>query len=613
MATTAREGTIYPISLRELDVLEVYDVTPGMRRVVLGGPNLHAHRRDGVTVPPLRTLGFDDDVKILPPDPATGTLGIDLPTNNDRGTVDWPPGSFEYTRTYTVRRFDADRNELTIDFALHRTGLASTWARRVSPGETLLVAGPRHSAGLPVGADWMLIGGDETALPAIGHCLEKLPASMAATVVIEVAEPGHHQDLTSAASVDITWLYRSENDGRSRLVEAVQGAPWRPGQPYLWVAGETLTIKPLRRWAKVEKEIPKQFVEIVGYWRHREVATVADDPEVVDLSAEEDATSALHEMSELLPPLALRTAVTLGIFEAIDGGAATSDDIAERCGADPVALRKLLRHLTLMNLLRSTGTGHELTEAGSLLADPDHFVTGALHFDSIHTRLDLTFLGLLEAIRTGRAVGWEGVTVAERMQDPVFAADFHDERARDAQYRAPALPDAVDFSGVTTIGVVGEGGGVYADTLLRMLPQIRVRLVGLPSVTERAFADVSADRRDRVLRIDASEFTPLTEPVDLVVAGGVLETLPDGDAAMLLRSLGASSGRVVLVTDLLDPDTTDDHDTEDDLRLLCLHGAGRRTEDEARALVASIGGSSVRVAPLGWGSNVVEFELDRRG
>lgn len=146
MAGTVREVEVFPICMREMDVLEVEDVTPGMRRVILGGPSMRSHHRDGVELPDVRTTGFDDDIKLLPVDPATGSLPFDIPRNLDNGTVDWPAGAFPYSRTYTVRKFDESTGEMAVDFAIHDGGLASDWAYRVQPGEKILVAGPKHSS-----------------------------------------------------------------------------------------------------------------------------------------------------------------------------------------------------------------------------------------------------------------------------------------------------------------------------------------------------------------------------------------------------------------------------------------------------------------------------------
>ncbi|PTR28863.1 NADPH-dependent ferric siderophore reductase [Rhodococcus sp. OK519] len=605
MAATVREVEVFPICIREVEVLRVEDVTPGMRRVTVGGPAMDSHIRDGVRLPAVCTNGFDDDIKLLPVDPTTGVLPFDVPRNTDTGAVDWPAGSFQYSRTYTVRSYDAETREMAIDFAEHEGGLASDWAYRVRPGETILMAGPKHSSSLPLEAEWMLVAGDQTALPAIARCLEMLPADLPATVIIEVAEPSHRQELKCAAPVDITWLFRSENGGESRLVETTQAVEWRPGQPYLWVAGEALTIKPLRRWAKQDRAIPKQFVEIAGYWRHREVVHPDGRPQGIEAEAVPDAYERLHEMSELLPPLVIRAAVTVGVFAAVEGGAATAADIAAECGTHPAATAKLVRHLALMDLLTVDGERVGLTEMGSILADPDTFASQALHFGKVHTRLDMAFLGLLETIRTG-APG-VGHSFADKQREPGFADDFHEEAAAGAVYRAPALPDSVDLDGVRTVAIYGEGAGVYADTLARVRPDLAISLVGLPALNERNAGDVAESRRGRIERVDRSEFTPLAHSVDLVVAVDLVDGHPDPDARLLIGALGASARRVVLVTDLLDPQTTDDHATEDDLLKLCLYGSGRRTEAELSALIAEAGCGTTRFGSLGWGSTLVEF------
>ena len=97
MAATVREVEVFPICIREVEVLRVEDVTPGMRRVIVGGSAMDSHVRDGVRLPAVCTNGFDDDVKLLPVDPQTGALPFDVPRNTDTGAVDWPAGSFQYT------------------------------------------------------------------------------------------------------------------------------------------------------------------------------------------------------------------------------------------------------------------------------------------------------------------------------------------------------------------------------------------------------------------------------------------------------------------------------------------------------------------------------------
>lgn len=271
----------------------------------------------------------------------------------------------------------------------------------------------------------------------------------------------------------------------------------------------------------------------------------------------------------------------------------------------PGATAKLLRHLVLMDLVSVDEGRFALTEMGSILADQDAFASQALHFDKIHTRLDMAFLGLLESVRTGAPAA--GHSFADKQKDPGFVDGFHEEVAFGSVYRAPALPDAVDLDGVRTVAIYGEGAGVYADNLARVLPDLEISLVGLPAQNTRNLGDVAESRRDRIRRIDGSEFTALAAPVDLAVAVEMVDCHPDADARMLIGALGASARRVVLVTDLLDPETTDDHDTEADLLKLCLHGSGQRTEAELSALISKSGCGTPRFGAIGWGSTVVEF------
>lgn len=153
----------------------------------------------------------------------------------------------------------------------------------------------------------------------------------------------------------------------------------------------------------------------------------------------------------------------------------------------------MLRHLVLLDLLATDGYRFTLTEMGSILADPDTFTSQALHHDKIHTQLEMSFLGLMETIRTGKPA--RSHSFAAKSIEPGFVADFHEEAAFGALYRAPALPDAIDLDGVATTAVYGEAAGVYADTLARMRPDIAITLVGLPATNQRNLVDVAQTQR----------------------------------------------------------------------------------------------------------------------
>ena len=163
-----RENKSFPIVIREVEVAEVFDVTPLMRRVVLTGEQFGAFRNNGYAVEPFRTENADDHVKLVLLD---GAPGVPVPAQND-GRLDWHPEALGRARDYTPRRYDPRTRRLELDFVRHGGGLAAEWAERAAPGDRVHLAGPRGTTVPPSDADWYFLVGDETALPALARRVE---------------------------------------------------------------------------------------------------------------------------------------------------------------------------------------------------------------------------------------------------------------------------------------------------------------------------------------------------------------------------------------------------------------------------------------------------------
>jgi NADPH-dependent ferric siderophore reductase len=175
-------------------------------------------------------------------------------------------------RSYTVREQRREPNEVDIDFALHEDGgPACRWAGRAAPGDRVKVLGPAVADNTavrcrpPEDTDWVLIWADETALPAAAAILEWLPAGLKARVWIEVQHTEDRHELRTAADAAITWLVRDENTPSA--LEAVSAAEFPEGIPYAWIAGESGSVKALRRHLVGERQLERRRVTFVGYWR----------------------------------------------------------------------------------------------------------------------------------------------------------------------------------------------------------------------------------------------------------------------------------------------------------------------------------------------------------
>ncbi|MFD8902100.1 siderophore-interacting protein [Streptomyces ardesiacus] len=235
-------------------VVRTERLTPHMQRVVLGGEGLAAFSADTCT---------DHYVKLL--FPARGATYPE-PFDMERIREDFPREQWPVTRTYTVRHWDAEHREMTLDFVIHGDeGLAGPWATRVRPGEKIHFMGPGGAYAPDPAADWHLFAGDESALPAIARSLEALPDGARAFAFVEVEGPEEEQKIDS--DVEVVWLHRAGRPAGQTLVEAVRALDFPGGRPHAFVHGEAACVKELRRYLRVERGIPREDLSISGYWR----------------------------------------------------------------------------------------------------------------------------------------------------------------------------------------------------------------------------------------------------------------------------------------------------------------------------------------------------------
>ncbi len=273
--SASRAVTVHPYTLRRLEVVRTSDVTPGMRRVTLAGEELSAFTSvNGFVVPEFHSDGFDDSVRLFFPLP--GESRPVLPIQTD-GSLTFPKSPRPLSKVYTVRRWDQQAGELDIDFVKHGTGMAATWADRAQPGDVMHIAGPVTSRSIPFGADWLLLAGDDTALPAIARFLEELPADARAQVFIEIAERAHQLPLRELPGVTVTWLSRHGADAGTTnlLLDAVQAATWWEGDAFAWIAAEQAAVRDLRRHLVEDRSLAKRNIDFTGYWKRTSVVALA--------------------------------------------------------------------------------------------------------------------------------------------------------------------------------------------------------------------------------------------------------------------------------------------------------------------------------------------------
>jgi NADPH-dependent ferric siderophore reductase len=207
----------------------------------------------------------DHNVKIL-----FGRPGVTYPEPFDMGAIreTMPAESWPVVRTYTIRRWVPEVPEMWIDFVVHGDeGIAGPWAASAQPGDPVRFMGPGGGYAPDPAADWHLLAGDESALPAMAAALNGMPPGARVHAFIEVSGPAEEQPLPTGADAHITWIHRGDAPIGSTLPTAVLGFAFPDGRVHAFVHGEANFVKDVRSFLRKERGIPLDQLSISGYWR----------------------------------------------------------------------------------------------------------------------------------------------------------------------------------------------------------------------------------------------------------------------------------------------------------------------------------------------------------
>jgi SAM-dependent methyltransferase len=181
-------------------------------------------------------------------------------------------------------------------------------------------------------------------------------------------------------------------------------------------------------------------------------------------------------------PLMLEAAVHHHVFDVLDSGAKTIDEVVAATGASRRGLRALLNGLVGLELLAKDSAGrYSLTpESATFLVRGKPGYRGGM-LRHVVSRLLPMWLQLNEVVRTGRpaqAVNQEGDGSAffQQFVEDLFPVNYATARA---------LADALQIGKATepiSVLDVAAGSGVWSIALAQASPQVRVRAVDWPGV-----------------------------------------------------------------------------------------------------------------------------------
>ncbi|MFC8287959.1 siderophore-interacting protein [Streptomyces cyaneofuscatus] len=578
-----RAYTTHPLVLRRVTVRSVHQVTPRMRRVVLGGEELAAFTRDGTGHPAFAAPGFDDHIKLILA--ADGDVHAALPAQLPHG-IEWTPAEHRLTRDYTPRRVDPEAGELHLDFVVHGDGPAEAWSAAAREGDELWFVGPKSSLRLPERLDWIQLVGDETALPAIGRFLDERPLDAPAHVLVTVSDDSARQELALREGDTVTWVVAEPGDAEA-LEAAVRALPVEAGEGYVWAAAESRALLPVRRYLQRDRKLPKDRLNVTGYW-HREETPAPEAETTADAAVREPA-----RISSPLPWLVARAALQLGVVDAVaDAPGLSAVALAARVGVPVAGVGVLLPLLSSYGVVVGADDGApglRLGPAGEELLDEHEREEYTGH----EAELLLALTHLAPALRGGGSP-WRlasGGTLHEAVAQDAERYGELVEECEELVFLLGGLTADPLWESIGTCLLTGPGSASVAAALddAGRRPRLRVAEDAVPV----------AVLRGHVPAPDRIDWT--AGPADVAVAAKALAHRTDEEAVLLLARLAGWTRTAVLV-EASRPDGLSPHAAEAALHAYAATGSPLRDSAAIAALAHRSGWEVERTIALGWGT-----------
>lgn len=183
------------------------------------------------------------------------------------------------------------------------------------------------------------------------------------------------------------------------------------------------------------------------------------------------------------PPLILESALNCGLFDLLDKGPQTAQELAAQTGASPRGLKAILGALVGLNLAALKGNRYTLTpESAAFLVSSKPGYHGGF-FKHMSVQIMPNWLRLTEAVRSGQPV----VRVNEAAQGQEFFAELVTAlfplgyKASQVLGEHLGLPKA---NAPVSVLDLGAGSGVWGIALAHLSPLVTIRAVDWPGVLE---------------------------------------------------------------------------------------------------------------------------------
>jgi len=283
---------------------------------------------------------------------------------------------------------------------------------------------------------------------------------------------------------------------------------------------------------------------------------------------------------------ALHVVAELGVADHLDDQPMTASELAERCGANPDGLDRVLRLLCAHGIFRLEGSAYAHNDASRLLRrDHPQSMRDFARLNSLPIAWG-AFGALDHSVRTG-APGAQKVRpdgfFAYLRDHPEEAEVFGHAMAAKARADISDVLAACDFGRFGTIADIGGGRGHLLQAILETAPEARGILFDLPEVID------SLDIPDERISTQAGDFFVDALPeADAYLLMEVIHDWADPEASAILGAIrrACKPGATVLILEHIAPDTGVDPFSQTlDVVMLAVTGGRERTSAQLSRLL----------------------------
>jgi predicted nicotinamide N-methyase len=256
---------------------------------------------------------------------------------------------------------------------------------------------------------------------------------------------------------------------------------------------------------------------------------------------------------------ALKSAIDLEVFTAIDEGAQTTSAIAKRCGASERGTRILCDYLSTLGLLSKSGSTYQLVpESAAFLSKRSATYLGTTARFLLRPELKGNFDDLTETVRRGHLPSESNNTVAD--ENPIWV-----EFARAMMpLMMPAAHGIADLLAVSSAGAlkvldIAAGHGLFGITIAQRNPRAEIVAVDWKPVLAVAEEHARAAQvQDRYHLLPGDAFkTEFGTGYDVALVTNFLHHFDESTCTTFLRKVHAAlkaGGRVAVLEFVPNPD-----------------------------------------------------------